>query len=622
MCGIAGIATVDGLRPSDVPLLDRMLESLAHRGPDEQRQEGDAHAVIGARRLSIIDLESGSQPLTPEDGSIQVTQNGEVYNYLELRDELIGQGHTFRTRSDTEVIAHLYEEHGDAFVDRLRGMFAVAIWDGRRRRLVLARDRLGKKPLYWQLREGRLIYGSELKALLCDPDTPRTIDRSALAAYLQYQYVPAPATILQGVHKLPPASILVWEGGPVTIRRYWRLEYGPKVARPREEERAACLAILREAVQLRLRSDVRVGLFLSGGVDSSTVLALAAAFGDIPTFTVGFEDASLDERTFARAAAEHFNTSHTEELVRLDIISMLPRLAEHFDEPFGDSSAIPTFRLAEVAAQHVRVVLTGDGGDEGFGGYDRYPLQLRLNRLQSLPPAAGRLAGHIRRTQRRRLRGDVDMSTETRIGQPADLQYVRMMSMAGLGLRAQLMRDDPLADQDAYLLDVLASAPRGSLDRLLATDTWTYLPEDVLVKVDRATMAHSLEARAPLLDHRVMEFAATLPADRKVSGGVMKPLLREVARSLVPARLVDRPKGGFTVPLQAWFRSDLAAVYRDLVLGPDARLRDHLDQDVARTLLDSHLVRTRDNGRRLWLLLVFEMWARRWTEQRVSAVAE
>jgi asparagine synthase (glutamine-hydrolysing) len=621
VCGIAGIATTDGLRPGDGVLLERMLASLAHRGPDEQRQVADSRAAIGARRLSIIDLETGSQPLTPEDARILVTQNGEIYNYLELREELIGRGHTFRSQGDTEIIAHLYEDHGDAFVDRLRGMFAVAIWDGRRGRLVLARDRLGKKPLYWRLRDGRLTYGSELKALLCDPDTDRRLDRAALAGYLQYQYVAAPATILQDVHKLPPAGILVWEGGPVSVRTYWRLRYAPKVVRPRDEERAACLAILDEAVRLRLRSDVPVGLFLSGGIDSSTVLALAAAAGNIRTFTVGFEEAQLDERGFARIAAEQFGTSHTEEVVRLDVVSMLPRLADHFDEPFGDSSAIPTFRLAEVAARHVRVVLTGDGGDEGFGGYDRYPLQLRLNRLQALPPVAGRLAAHARRALRRHRAADPDISFEARIGQPADLQYVRMMSMAGLGLRARLMRDDPLADQDAFLLDVLASAPKDSIDRLLATDTLTYLPDDVLVKVDRATMAHSLEARAPLLDHRVMEFAATLPPERKVSGGVMKPLLREVARTLVPAGLVERPKGGFTVPVHAWFRSDLADVYRDLVLGPDALIRDHLDQDVARSMLDAHLAGVRDNGRRLWLLLVFEMWARRWSRAPATAAA-
>jgi asparagine synthase (glutamine-hydrolysing) len=626
MCGIAGIATTSGLRDTDPALVDRMLASLSHRGPDEQRIFSDGRTAIGARRLSIIDLETGGQPIGNEDGSIQVSQNGEIYNYVELRADLARRGHRFRTRGDTEMIVHLYEEYGDRFVDHLRGMFAIALWDAGRHRLVLLRDRLGKKPLYWRLHEGRLSYGSELKALLCDPTVPRVVDRASLARYLQYQYVPAPGTILEGVHKLEPASMLTWEGGDVATRQYWHPEYTPKRRRRPEEEREECLELLREAVRLRLRSDVQVGLFLSGGMDSSTVLALMAeaSSGSVATFSIGFEEAAYDERRYARAVAEHFATDHTEEIVRLDVMSLLPDLATHYDEPFGDSSAIPTYRVAQVAARQVRVVLTGDGGDESFGGYDRYVSQLALNRLDVLPATMrrGLVRGRelARRLARRsQTRNASITSLEDLAGLSPDARYVRIMSMADLRIRSRLMGDDPLADQDAFLLAILESGPIAPLDRMLAADVRSYLPDDLLVKMDRATMANSLEARAPLLDQRLVEFTATLPSERKISGHVTKVLLREIARTLLPPRLVDRPKYGFAVPLGSWFRAGLADLYRDVVLGPEAMVRDHLDRGVAASLLDEHVGGQVDHARRLWLILSFELWARRWLARSTEA---
>ena len=626
MCGIAGLATVDGLRPDDGRLVDEMLRSIAHRGPDEQRVFADSHAAIGSRRLSIIDLDTGSQPLGNEDGSIQVSQNGEIYNYVELREELLRRGHTLRTAGDTETIVHLYEEFGDDFVDHLRGMFAIALWDIPRRRLVLARDRLGKKPIYWVLRDGRLRWGSELKTLLVDPTQPRSLDRVALARFLQYQYIPAPGTILEGVHKLEPASVLTWQGGEPEIRRYWEPTYGPKVNRSLEEDRQAGLDLLREAVRLRLRSDVPVGLFLSGGMDSTTVLALMAEASERPvrTFTIGFEDAEYDERQWARAAATHFGTDHTEEVVRLDVIGMLPGLAETYDEPFGDSSAIPTYRVAQVAAPHVRVVLTGDGGDETFAGYDRYRVVLALNRLAALPKPVRRGLVHARDAARRVsgkavARSDSNTSLAETVVLSADEQYLRGLSQSDLRLRSRLMGGDPVADQDAYLLGALAAGPSDLLDRMLSADTHTYLPEDLLVKMDRATMAHSLEARAPLLDHELVEFTARLPAQRKMQAGTTKVLLREIAGTLLPPSLLDRPKYGFAAPLEGWFRSDLAGVYRDVVLAPDACLRDHLDQDVAAAMLAEHLGGRADLSRRMWLLLAFELWARRWLGSGVQA---
>jgi asparagine synthase (glutamine-hydrolysing) len=618
VCGIAGIATRDGLRTSDPALVDRMLGTLAHRGPDDQYARGDTHAWLGARRLSIIDLDTGRQPLTNETGEIVVSQNGEIYNYVELRDDLVRRGHQFRTKGDTEIIAHLYEEYGERFVDHLRGMFAIALWDGRARRLVLARDRLGKKPLYWRLSEGRLSYGSELKALLEDETVERVVDRRSLALFLQYQYVPAPRTILSGIAKLPPASLLVWDGDEPVISRYWNPEYAPKSSRSFEEDAEAALDLLRESVRLRLRSDVPVGVFLSGGMDSSVVTALAAELSEQPvrTYSIGFEENRYNELPYARAVARHFGTSHTEAVVRLDVMDLLPELAEHYDEPFGDSSAVPTFRVAQLAAADVKVALTGDGGDESFAGYLRYAAQLTLGRISMLPaPLVRTLAGTARmaiapfgdRSLRRKLRWVARTAVRDR-----DRRYLALMSIFDDARRAELLRDPAESETSDYLLDVLGSGPSSDLDRILRGDLLTYLPEDLLVKMDRATMAHSLEARAPLLDHRLVEFAAALPEDRKLAHGTSKVLLRAVARRLMPKELVERPKMGFGAPVGAWFDGPLGDRFEELVLAPDGALRDHLDPAVAARLLREHRKGSSTHEHRLWLLLMFELWARRW----------
>jgi asparagine synthase (glutamine-hydrolysing) len=618
VCGIAGIATRDGLSVSDPALVDRMLVTLAHRGPDDQYACGDTHAWLGARRLSIIDLDTGRQPLTNETGDILVSQNGEIYNYVELRDLLLRLGHQFRTKGDTEVIAHLYEEYGERFVDHLRGMFAIALWDKRSRRLVLARDRLGKKPLYWRLSQGRLSYGSELKALLEDQTLERVVDRRSLALFLQYQYVPAPRTILSGVAKLPPASILVWDGGEPVITRYWNPEYAPKSSRSFEEDADAALDLLRESVRLRLRSDVSVGVFLSGGMDSSVVTALAAELSEQPvrTYSIGFEEDEYNELPYARAVARHFGTSHTEGVVRLDVMDLLPELAEHYDEPFGDYSAVPTFRVAQLAAADVKVALTGDGGDESFAGYLRYTAQGALGRISMVPaPLARGLARSARmaiapfgdRSLRRKLRW-----VERTVGLDRDRRYLTFMSIFDDELRAELLRDRAESETSDYLLDVLRSGPSSNLDRLLRADMLTYLPEDLLVKMDRATMANSLEARAPLLDHKLVEFAATLPEDRKLAHGTTKVLLRAVARRLMPRELVERPKMGFGAPAGAWFAGPLGDRFEELVLAPDAAIRDHLDPAVAARLLREHRNGSAVHEHRLWLLLMFELWARRW----------
>ncbi len=617
MCGIAGIATRDGVREGDAHLADAMLRSLAHRGPDDQYMVGVAKAWLGARRLSIIDVEGGRQPLTDESGLILATQNGEIYNYVELREELERKGHVFQTRSDTETIVHLYEEYGTQFVQHMRGMFAIAIWDGRVDRLVLTRDRLGKKPLYWKLANGRLTYGSELKAILQDPEVERVVDREALDLYLQYQYVPAPWTILRAVSKLPPASILIWDGDEPTIERYWTPSYEPKTRRDFQEDIEEGLTIIREAVRLRLRSDVPVGVFLSGGMDSSVVTALMAEESSQPvrTFSIGFENETYDELRYARAVADRYGTVHTEEIVRLDAIALLPDLADHFDEPFADSSAVPTFRVSQLAAEHLKVVLTGDGGDESFGGYARYRVNSIFGAFDRIPGPLLRAAARAGRAaatplgSRSRLRRRLTIA-EGLFGLESDERYIRQMTNFDKMDRSNLMVG--ANESTPYLLRVLREGPVDKIDRLLRSDLLTYLPEDLLVKMDRATMANSLEARSPLLDHKLVEFLAKLPTDRKIEGKTTKVLLRVIAKRLMPAAHVDRPKMGFGAPIGDWFRGPLGDRFEEIVLAPDAASRDHLDQSTARALLTAHRSQQAENDAQLWSLLMFELWARRW----------
>jgi len=596
-----------------------MLATLAHRGPDDQFLVADARTAIGTRRLSIIDLDTGRQPLSNEDGSIVVSQNGEIYNYIELREELSAKGHTFRTKGDTETIAHLYEEYGDRLVERLRGMFAIALWDARQGRLLLARDRLGKKPLYWRLANGRLSYGSELKALLVDPSVERVVDRKALAEYLHYQYVPSPSSILKGIAKLPPASVLSWYGEEAHVERYWMPTYEPKVRRPLADDVERCLELLRESVRLRLRSDVPVGVFLSGGMDSSVVTALMAEASQTPvrSFSIGFERTSYDELSYARAVARHFGTDHVDAVVSLDAIELLPIIARHFDEPFGDSSAVPTLRVAQLAAREVKVVLTGDGGDEAFGGYLRYRFHARMLMLGRLPLPAQRLTAGLAQVLLSRTRAGSRIArradTWRRLIEVApDEQYDALMSIFRPDDLAAVLKGRTAAAQDGYLRRVLGESDGAGLDRLLRADTLTYLPEDLLVKVDRATMACSLEARAPLLDHHVVEFAARLPSDRKLRGGQSKVVLRQVAYRLMPRHLVERPKMGFAVPVADWFRGALGERFSELVLTPDSQSRDHLDLAPIAAMLRTHRAGQEDHAHRLWVILMFELWARTW----------
>ncbi len=630
MCGICGLIRTDG-RPADADAVRRMSAAVAHRGPDDEGLFCDGPAALGHRRLAVIDLSpEARQPLVNEDGSVRVVFNGEIYNFAELRAGLERRGHVFRSRSDTEVIVHLYEEHGEGCLDHLRGMFALAVWDAPRRRLLLARDRLGKKPLYWAEGAGRLLFASEIKAILAEGSTPRVPDALAIHHYLTYDFVPSPLTAFRGIRRLPPAHFLVLEGGRVRIERYWRLAYGPKAAAPPGELEAELLRRLREAVRLRLVSDVPLGAFLSGGVDSSAVVACMAeaAPGAVRTFSVGFREQEFDETPWARAVAERFGTRHTELLVEPRALEVLPRLVWHFDEPFADSSAIPSWYVAQAAREHVTVVLNGDGGDEDFAGYGRYVANDADRRLEARP--GGRLWRRARLLARRgrdRMRGVPAMASLRE-----DLR--RLSPDVANGLRLCRFRPEEKAwlyhpafteaagaGDSLSLLEEAAAAPgaEGLVDRALAADIALYLPDDLLVKVDVTSMAHGLEARSPLLDHELAEFAARLPERLKLDRGRTKVAFRRALRDILPPELLERPKMGFGVPLARWFRGELRDFVRDTLLDGTARGRGIFREEAVRALLAEHLAGRRDRSSHLWNLVMLEQWHRTFIDPAVPA---
>lgn len=615
MCGIAGLATLDGgdLPPGDFAA--EMCRRIVHRGPDDQGVLAERDAQIGMRRLSIIDLEGGHQPIPNEDRSVWVVFNGEIYNFRELRRDLEARGHAFRTNADTECIVHAYEEYGDEAFSRLRGMFAIAILDRRRRRLVLARDRLGKKPLYYTLtRQGVLAFASETKCLFAAPGFHPRLSEQAVREYFTLGYVPGPGSIYEEVSKLPPAHFLVMERGSVTVRRYWRLAFGPKWTDRDEDLRERLAGLLDESVRIRLASDVPFGAFLSGGLDSGIVAALMARHLTHPvkTFTIGFREEGFDETPDARRVAAHVGAEPHELVMTPDAVSLVPLLAWHFDEPFGDSSAIPTFLVSRLAAGHVKMVLSGDGGDEAFAGYERY---LKYMRLDALARASLGLAGPALRLAGAAAGGRLRNRLRRIAARTAEPYPERYLSGVALGTRAEV---DPLlrpglAGLDPYLGvrgHFLRDDVEGGMDRVIAGDMDTYLADDILVKVDRATMANSLEARAPLLDHVLLEFCARLPLRLRNDGRRGKVILRDVARRWLPAESLAKRKQGFGIPLDRWFRGELRPLMLDLLGDRAFRERGVFDVEGVRACLDSHLAGQRDYGELLWLVLTFESWAR------------
>ncbi|MEU8590870.1 asparagine synthase (glutamine-hydrolyzing) [Streptomyces sp. NPDC048664] len=623
MCGVAGMVSTSSPDPTAVR---RMCDVIAHRGPDGAGFHTGAHVALGMRRLAVIDVDGSDQPVYNEDRRVVAVFNGEIYNYAELREELRGRGHRFRTDGDGECLVHLYEEYGEDLVRRLRGMFAFALWDAAEERLLLARDRVGKKPLYYRDADGALTFASELKALAAVAPDRGEVDLEALHHYLTYQYVPAPWSILSGVRKVPPGSLLTWRGGRTRVRRYWTLDSTPAPAPLGEEDAARrTRELLLEATRVRMVSDRPLGAFLSGGIDSSAVVAAMARISPQPvkTFCVGFEDAAFDERTHARAVARRYGTDHHEFVVGPSALDVLPTLAWYFDEPFADSSAIPSFYVAQLSRRHVTVALNGDGGDESFGGYTRYARMARMEPFQ-VPPAVrgpfahlGRSLGATAPAGSTRRRAALAL---TMLGESSQRRYARMMAYFTPDQKQHLYTPalrERTAGVDSYaLLDEAFRAARADsrINQLMDVDVNTYLPGDLLVKVDISTMAHSLEARSPFLDHHLMEWAAGLPAGLKVRRGTTKYLLKRALRDWLPHDVLYRPKQGFGVPLARWLRTDLRDVAWDVLTDRTARERGLFRPEAVRGLLREHEA-GENHARRIWALMQFELWHRRFVDR-------
>ncbi len=649
MCGIAGAAWLADGEPLSAATLERMISAIVHRGPDDAgtyfsnqsvgRIGNPCHnAALGFRRLSIIDLAGGHQPLANEDDSVWIVFNGEIYNYRELRADLETRGHRFRTNTDTECIVHLYEDLGAECVRRLRGMFAFAIWDDRRQRLMLARDRVGKKPLFYRCERGRLTFASELKSLLLVPGAPRRLNRRAIDSYLCYQYVPYPDCILEGYHKLSPAHVAVFENGHLDVRRYWQPPFEPEISNGKSQIsdfelggatwsadrwRRELRSTLTEAVRLRMRSDVPLGAFLSGGIDSTIITGLMQELSDRPvhTFSIGFPVKEFDERSFAREAARHLHTDHHELVVEPNALEILPKLIWHYDEPFADSSAIPTMYLSEMTRRQVTVALSGDGGDELFAGYTRYQavqLAARFDRLptpikrvitaklwQRLPSGAGPRS--LLRRGKRFLAA---------LGEPPEKRYLRWVGIFEESQRRELYRPEfvaELGDFDAgdFLLQAYAACPsRDFITRTTCADVLTYLPCDILTKVDIASMASSLECRSPFLDQEVIELAARMPIELKLRGRQGKQILLDTFADLLPPSIQRRGKMGFGVPLPNWFRGELQPFLRDILFDSRTLSRGFFEPSAVQRLFDEHVQAKTDHAHRLWALLCLELWQR------------
>jgi asparagine synthase (glutamine-hydrolysing) len=617
-----------------------MSVAIDYRGPDDWGKAEFEAAGIAMTRLSIIDLKSGHQPITNDREDCWIVFNGEIYNFQELRKELEGKGYRFKTRSDTEVVLRAYEEWGDDCLNRLRGMFALAIYDSRpakngaaeifrgRSRLLLARDRVGKKPLYYYRDENRLIFGSEIKAILADPSVKAQVRRSILPLYLTYGYVPAPYTFFENIFELPPAHRLVVENGEITVDRYWRpppqevadtaLSEKQYVERLRE--------LLEEAVRVRLVSDVPLGAFLSGGVDSSAVVAFMTRIMKQPvkTFAIGFtDDPTFNELEHARRVAEHFHSDHREFMVSPDAIDLLPKLVWHHDQPFADSSAIPTFLVAQMTREHVKVALTGDGGDELFAGYESFAaarlaetyrrtphlLQNAVKQFLDLMPEATTYRSFVRRARR-----FVDSAAL-----PLAERYLHWVGIFYPALLSDLLTDDSEFDPVTHFQTYFDPANDGNLiGQLLSVNMKTSLPGDLLIKSDRMTMANSLEARCPFLDHKLLEFACTIPSELKLKGMTTKYILKQALEDILPKDIIHRKKHGFGVPVGRWFRTRLNSYVRDTLLSRDALLRGYFNEAVLRRLIAEHESGKRDHGHRLWALLTFEIWHRMFIDREKS----
>ncbi|HUH02531.1 MAG TPA: asparagine synthase (glutamine-hydrolyzing) [Kofleriaceae bacterium] len=630
MCGIAGSLASDPSGRADRESLARMGAAMVHRGPDGSGLYAKGPVGLVHRRLAIIDLsDAGRQPMTNEDGDLVLVANGEIYNHRELRAELTAKGHRFRSGSDNEVILHLYEELGEAVTTRLRGMFAFALWDGKRQQLLLARDRVGQKPLYYAQRPQGLVFASELGALLADPGLELTIDHAALDAYLALQYVPSPWTIFEDVFRLPAGHQMVLRcGGAAHPVPYWSLDFTPDVSLTADDAARRVRATVEEAVRLRLMSDVPLGAFLSGGVDSSIVVACMARASSAPvkTFSIGFDREADSEIPYARMIARRFQTDHHEQIVSPDMISVLPQLARHHGQPFADPSAVPTHYLSELTRKHVTVALSGDAGDESFGGYRRYVWAHVAHLLQRLPgPVLGVAARALRLTPTGPGRWARDFGQ--RLLEDEGRRYLSFIRHFSAEEKHELyapelaerFADDATAERFSALL--ARGTATDALSALMELDVGTYLPDDILVKVDIASMAHSLEARSPLCDHHVLELAASIPSSLKIQGLTGKVVLKRAFADLIPWAILDRRKKGFSLPVKRWFRTTLRDHARDVLLSGAAAGRGLFRRDRVEALIARHQA-GEDHGDRLWNLLALEVWFQEMIDGRQAFVRD
>ena len=633
MCGICGIVSTDRAEPVDLRLIAHMRDTLAHRGPDDKGAYIGPGVGLGHRRLSIIDLRpEGRQPMANEDGSVRIVFNGEIYNFKEHREWLLERGHRFKSRTDTEVILHLYEEMGVECLKLLRGMFAFAIWDEGKRLLFIARDRLGKKPLYYRFDERRLMFASEIKALLAHPSVEAEPDPAAINHYLAFGYVPGTQSAFKGIQKLPPAHYLTFCKGRIETHRYWRVHYLPKLE---IDEREACEQIiqrLKEAVRLRMISDVPLGAFLSGGIDSSAVVAMMAQLSSKPvkTFSIGFNEPRYDERNYAREIARRFETEHYEFTVQPDTVEVLDKLVWHYDEPYADSSALPTYYLCKLAREHVTVALNGDAGDENFAGYPKYLMNAMAERARRSPAWARRSAGFVAALGAALLNPDHMIAKKLRA-----LKYT-LKTEPVFGVAQRMMNFNAQARRMLYSIDFAATVNQGApeemiselyyqtdadnvVDRSLGIDLGLYLPYDLLVKVDVASMAVGLEARSPMVDHEFVEFVARLPHRFKISGLTLKAIFKKALKGLLPKNILGRPKMGFGVPLDYWFRGELREYVRDILLSQRHLERGYFRREAVEKLVENHISGRANAQYSIWNLLMLELWHRAQIDASVGA---
>jgi len=627
MCGIVGIYNYGSGLPVTREALKAMNDLIVHRGPDDEGYFTHENVGLAMRRLSIIDISTGHQPISNEDDTLHIVFNGEIYNFQELRQGLLARGHKFKTKSDTEVILHLYEEKGEDFPKELRGMFAVAVWDKRKKRLTLARDRLGKKPLYYAVTPSFFAFASELRALLAVPGLPRDIDLKAVDSYLTLQYIPSPMSVFKAARKLEPASTLVFEDGKLETKKYWNLPLGERKldGTPVEELKERLRAELAEAVKIRLISEVPLGAFLSGGIDSSVIVALMAKASAEPvkTFSIGFKEAEFSELGYAKQVAEMYGTKHTEFLVEANMASVLEKLAWHYSEPYADSSALPSYFVSRETRKEVTVALNGDGGDENFGGYIRYQAMKVAGYFTAMPDWAKKAAlgamepfpektapfntvWRLRKFLQAVSQRDLAMTYLSTVSYFKTDEKERLLSPAFVNA---LGRDINYPER---YISKLFNEGQGSLtEKIMYTDLRSYLPECLMTKMDIASMANSLETRSPILDHKVVEFAHLLPDNMKLRGFTgTKWILKEAFKDMLPRRIYKRGKMGFGIPLGPWFRGELKDYWAGACLSQKALDRNYFKREELYRLWDEHQRGARDHGYRLWALLMLELWHR------------